>query len=164
MQINDLQWKIVKPPAELTDFVESFWMLANHSDKEHQMIILPDGRVDIIFSLSPQNIFKGTLKGLDTEPDATAMPAHTRLFAISFKLVAIDYLIDFKIPSLLSEAVPLPSDFWDVSRKDLINFNAFCEKISTKLIALIKPDIDERKRTLFDLIYSSNGTLTFKEL
>lgn len=164
MQTNDIEWKIAKPSVELTDFVESFWMLANHADKEHQIVILPDGRVDIIFSLSAKNSFRGTLKGLDTEPAPTTMLAHTRLFAISFKLLAIDYLLDFKMPSLLNDGVPLPVDFWGISQNDLPDFNAFCEKLSTKLIALIKPDIDERKRNLFDLIYSSNGTLTIKEL
>lgn len=164
MQTNDIEWKIVKPPAELADFVESFWMLANHSDEEHQIVILPDGRVDIIFSLSAKNVFQGTLKGLDTEPSFTAMPAHTRLFAISFKLLAIDYLIDLKIPSLLNEGVPLPVGFLGIAQNDITDFNAFCEKVSIKLISLIKPDIDERKRNLFDLIYSSNGTLTIKEL
>jgi len=46
MLTNDIEWKTVKPPNELTDFVESFWMLANHSDKGHQIIILPDGSGD----------------------------------------------------------------------------------------------------------------------
>lgn len=43
MQTNDIEWQIANPPTGLTDFVESFWMLANHSDKAHQIVILPDG-------------------------------------------------------------------------------------------------------------------------
>lgn len=105
MQTNDMEWKITKPPEKLTGFVESFWMLANHSGNAHQMVILPDGRVDVIFSLSAENSFQGTLKGLDTEPAPITLPARTTLFAISFKLLAIDYLIDFKIPSILNEGI-----------------------------------------------------------
>ena len=66
--MKPIEWKIVKPSAELSDFVESFWMLVNPADNEHQLVILPDGRVDIIFSLPAKNNFRGTLKGLDTEP------------------------------------------------------------------------------------------------
>jgi len=120
--------------------------------------------MDIIFSLSTKNIFHGTLKGLDTEPAPTTLLAHTHLFAVSFKLLAIDYLIDFKIPSIINEGVPLPAGFWNITSDDLADFSAFCEKVSAKLISLIKQNIDDRKRNLFDLIYSSNGTLTIREL
>lgn len=111
MQTNDMEWKITKPPEKLTGFVKSFWMLANHADKEHQMVILPDGRVDVVFSWSAENSFQGILKGLDTEPVPITLTAHTTLFAISFKLLAIDFLIDIKIPSILNDGIPLPAGF-----------------------------------------------------
>jgi AraC-like DNA-binding protein len=164
MLTNDIEWKTVKPPNELNEFVESFWMLANHTDKEHQIVLLPDGRVDIIFSLSDKGVFQATLKGLDTEPEQTAIPANTLFFAISFKLLAIEYLVEEKVHSLLNEGINLPANFWGITRNDLTDFNSFCEKVSTKMISMIKPGIDNRKRQLFDLIYASNGTLTVKEL
>ncbi len=164
MRINDIEWRIIKPPRELNDFVESFWMLANHSNKEHEIVILPDGRVDIIFSLSDKKAFQATLKGLDTEPEQHIIPANALFFAVSFKLLAIEYLLDYKIHSLLNEGILLPTDLWDVTSSDLNDIDALCEKICSKIISLIKPNIDQRKKDLFDLIYSSNGTLAVKEL
>ena len=92
MLTDGIEWRTVKPPNELNDFVESFWMLANRTGKEHQIVILPDGRFDIIFSLSGK-VFQTTLKGLDTEPGQATIPANTLFFAVSFKLLAIEYLL-----------------------------------------------------------------------
>ncbi|MDQ0593509.1 AraC-like DNA-binding protein [Chryseobacterium ginsenosidimutans] len=164
MQRNEIEWKTLKPTNDLHDFVESFWMIENHSDKGHQIIILPDGRFDIIFSLTENKIFKVTLKGLDTEPKQTNIPANTTLFAISFKLLAVEYLLREKVKDLLNEGIPLPKEFLGISQNELNDFNSFYEIASTKIAALIKLDIDTRKRELFNYIYSSNGTLTVKEL
>lgn len=164
MPTNDIEWKTIKPPNDLDDFVESFWMLANHSDREHQIIILPDGRFDIIFSLTESSIFQIILKGLDTEPDQTAIPPNTIFFAISFKLLAVEYVLEEKVKDLLNEGVPLPADYLGISQNELNDFDAFCENVSTKISSSIKSNIDGRKQHLFALIYASNGTLTVKEL
>lgn len=164
MLTNDIEWKTVKPPNELTDFVESFWMLANHSNKEHQIIILPDGRFDIIFSFNDNEVFEPTLKGLDIEPEQTTIPATTFYCAVSFKLLAIEYLLNERVHTLLNTGINLPLDFWGVTRTDLANFDLFCYNVSKKMISLIKPNIDDRKQKLFSLIYESRGSLTVKEL
>lgn len=164
MPANDIEWKIIKPTKELNDFVESFWMLVNHSNKQHQIVILPDGRFDIIFSRTDKKILQATLRGLDTKPQQRNIPANTLLFAVSFKLPAIEYLIDYKVHSLLNKAIRLPTGFWGVTNIGLNDMNELCEKVSDEMISLVKPNIDPRKKNLFDLIYSSNGTLTVKEL
>jgi AraC-like DNA-binding protein len=86
------------------------------------------------------------------------------MFAVSFKLLAIEYLLDMKAASLLNDAHPLPADFWGITKNDLGDFENFCEKVTAKMLSLIKPGIDNRKQKLFELIYSSNGSLTVKEL
>jgi hypothetical protein len=55
MRTNDIEWKTISPAAPLADFVESFWMIANHSGSDHQVVLIPDGRFDIIFSLPIPN-------------------------------------------------------------------------------------------------------------
>jgi AraC-like DNA-binding protein len=164
MRTKDIEWKTISPAAPLAGFVESFWMIANHSGSDHQVVLIPDGRFDIIFFRFDDGGFKIILRGLDTEPDPAIIPAHAMFFAVSFKLLAIEYLLDEKVDSLLNEGVVLPAGFWGITGDDMNNFDAFCEKLTAKMIALIKPGIDERKRQLFNLIYSSNGTLTVKEL
>lgn len=164
METNDIELNTMNPPAELNDFVESFWMISNKSDKEHQIVILPDGRFDIIFSFTEKEVFEPTLKGLDIEPEQTTIPAQMSIYAVSLKPLAIEYLLDEKVASLLNEGIHLPYNFWDISKSDLSDFNSFCDKVSGKMISLVKPNIDHRKKQLFNLIYSSNGTLTVKEL
>lgn len=164
MPTNEIEWKTAQPPTELNDFVESFWMIANHSGKEHQIIILPDGRFDLIFSFNDNEVFQPTLKGLDIEPEQVTMPAKTYYCAVSFKLLTIEYLLNEKVHTLLNTGTNLPIDFWGVTRTDLIEFNVFCDKVSKKMISLIKPTIDDRKQKLFSLIYKSQGTLTVQEL
>jgi len=164
MLTNGIEWKTAQPSLKLNDFVESFWMLANHSDREHQIIILPDGRIDLIFSFNNNEVFEPTLKGLDIEPEQVTMPAETFYCAVSFKLLAIEYLLNEKVHTLLNTGTNLPIDFWDLTRADLINFNVFCDKVSKKLTSLIKPGIDNRKQKLFSLIYDGQGSLTVHEL
>ncbi len=161
---SGIEFKTAGPAPELSDFVESFWMLENPSDTAHETIGLPDGRFDIIFSYSPQEPFHATQMGLGTEPGQHPIPPRIVMFAVSFKLLAIEYLLDVKAGSLLNTAHPLPAGFWGIAKDDLDDFEHFCEKISAKMLSLVKPDIDERKKQLFELIYSSNGSLPVKEL
>jgi AraC-like DNA-binding protein len=163
-ETNDMEWETIKPPQPLNDFVESFWMISNPSSKDHQIVLLPDGRFDIIFSLSNKVLFQAILRGLDTQPEKATVPSNTILFAVSFKLLAIEYLLDDKVVSLLNDGTPLPLGFWGITDSDLNDFQLFCQKAATKMLSLIKPSIDQRKQRLFNLIYTSNGTLPVKEL
>lgn len=164
MDTSAIEFRTLKPPDTLNNFVESFWMFANHSDKEHQIIILPDGRFDIIFSFNDKKVFEPTLKGLDIEPEQTTIPVETYYCAVSFKLLAIEYILDEPVQTLLNTGINLPLNFWNIEKADLANFDLFCKKVSEKLISLIKPNIDERKQKLFSLIYETQGTVTVKEL
>jgi len=152
------------PPPRLSDFVDSFWMLENTSDRPHETVGLPDGRVDIIFSYSPGEPFHALQMGLGTEPGQHVIPPKIVMFAVSFKLLAVEYLLDMKLADLVNTAHPLPNDFWGIKKQDLNDFEKFCAKISAKMISLIKPRIDGRKQKLFELIYSSDGSLSVQEL
>lgn len=161
---KNIEYKTTKPDASLGDFVERFWVLSNYSDKDHKVIILPDGRFDIIFSLNEDRLIEATLRGLDTEPGQAVIPANTSLFAIAFRPLAIEYILDKKVDLLQNDGIPLPPNFWGIKTDDLRDFDTFCETLSLKITSLIKPDIDNRKRELFNLIYASNGTLRVKQL
>lgn len=164
MQTESIEFKSKKPAKQLADFVDSFWLLTNNSDKDHKIIILPDGRVDIIFSLTNNSTVEANLKGLDIEPGQAIIPANTSLFSISFKLLAIEYLLNEKIDSLHNEGFLLPTNFWEISKEDITDFDNFCDKVSIKISSSISLKIDNRKQELFNLIYSSNGSLSVKEL
>lgn len=159
-----IKFKSADPPLELADFVESFWMAENTLDIAHETVGLPDGRFDIIFSYSADEPFNAMLMGLGTEAGQHAIPPKLVMCAVSFKLLAIEYLLDIKAASLLNTAHPLPTDFWGITKRDLSDFELFCKKLTANMLSLVKPDIDSRKKNLFDLIYSSNGSLSVKEL
>lgn len=55
---DDLKYKHIKPDKSLADFVESFWLLQNLSDSGKQIIVLPDGRIDLIFTQSAKEPFR----------------------------------------------------------------------------------------------------------
>lgn len=161
---DDLTFKSVKPDQKLSDFVESFWMLENQLDTKREIIVLPDGRIDLFFSQSSTEPFHVTLSGIETEPDQATLSGKTIMFAMSFKLLAIEYIFKEAIADVIDNAKYLPNDFWDFSASDLQEFDAFCKKASQKIQLLIPKEIDSRKQKLFNLIYASNGSMTVKDL
>jgi AraC-like DNA-binding protein len=164
MAANDLELKTIQPGTRLADFVENFWMIRNPSATGKEIVLLPDGRFDINFAYSASGPFHATLRGLDTQPGQVTIPAHLVMFAVSFKLLAIEYLLDIRMASVLNEGQRLPDGFLGITQLSLDDFDAFCGQVSETLSGMIKAGIDTRKQKLFSLIYSSNGSLTVHEL
>lgn len=164
MPNNDIEYKIIEAEESISDFVERFWMLTNHSDTEKEIVIIPDGRIDIFFSYSDTESFHTTLMGLESEPTETMLPPKTVIFAVNLKLLAIEYLLNISISDILNGVHHLPADFWEVTQQDLIDFNSLCIKVSDKIKTLIPQKVDDRKRKLFNLIYSSSGSQSVSEL
>jgi AraC-like DNA-binding protein len=161
---NDFTYQRSKPDRSLSDFVESFWMLQNRSGSDKEIVVLPDGRIDLFFSQSASEPFHATLSGIETHPDQAVLAAQTIIFAISFRLPAVEYIFRKPISGLLNDAEHLPAGFWDFTPEDLHNFNHFCAKATQKVQSLLPADPDSRKLKLFELIYASNGALTVNEL
>jgi AraC-like DNA-binding protein len=161
---HDLQYKLIKPEKSLTDFVESYWLLENLSDSDREVVVLPDGRIDLALTVSATELFHITLLGIETHPEHTILAAGTRMFVISFKLLAVEYIFQNKISALLDTAEKLPADFWGFEAADMEDFDRFCEKASQKIHTRLSEEVDNRKRALFGLIYSSRGSATVMEL
>lgn len=87
MTQNEIEYSAIKPVPALVDFVESFWMLTNHSETEKEMVVLPDGRFDIIFSYSNTEPYNVALIGLSSEAEQTIFSSNAVMFAVSFKLL-----------------------------------------------------------------------------
>lgn len=162
--MNQILYREIKPVDKLADFVDSFWMLENNTADKKEVVVIPDGRIDISFSYSMDKAYHVTLNGLESKAIQSVIDPHTIMFAVSFKLPAVEYLLDIKIPSLSNTFQILPDDFWQMDADDLNDFDSFCIKISNHLAELVKPNLDNRKINLFRLIYSSAGTRRVKEL
>ncbi|MDJ1485526.1 AraC family transcriptional regulator [Cytophagaceae bacterium YF14B1] len=162
--MNVVNYKVRKPIPELADFVESFWMLANPFDEEKEVVVVPDGRIDLCFSISATEPYHVMLAGLDSEPACSSIAPNSVMFAISFNLLAVEYLLDNSVSSLLNERLVLSDDFWGMAANDLTDFDAFCTKATLKMLEALKPDVDKRKRKLFEMVYSTMGAVTIQEI
>jgi AraC-like DNA-binding protein len=160
--MTGIEYTEIKPGAPLSDFVQSFWMLSNVSGENKPVMIVPDGRIDLSFSFKkPYNL---TLLGLESAPANAVITPRTKLFSVSFKLLAIDYLFDRKIPSLVDTAYQLPPGYFGINLKDFRSFEQFCGLLSEKFISRLNVAIDPRKKKLFELIYNSNGAISIHEI
>lgn len=161
---NDFNYTFIKPDKSLADFVESFGMFYTQSANAKEVVIIPDGRIDLFFLRSGSNSFRVTLTGLETESKQRSIPPQTHFFDINFKPLAVEYILHASIAGSLNSAKELPNNFWDFTNDDLKDFDAFYKKASQKLQSFLPVEIDERKRKLFELIYASNGEMSVKEL
>ncbi|MGC4099793.1 DUF6597 domain-containing transcriptional factor [Ferruginibacter sp.] len=161
---NDFHYTLIKPHASLADFVEGFGMFHTDNGEAKEVVVIPDGRVDLFFVRSGTEPFRITLTGLETEPKQRSIPAQTTFFDINFKPLGVEYILQTSIADIVNRAKNLSSDFWNFAEADLENFETFQLKAAQKITALLPVAIDERKRKLFELIYASNGEMPVKEL
>lgn len=161
---STFNYQFLKPDPSIADFVESIGMFHNPSDKPKEVVVLPDGRIDLFFSQSASEPFQVLLMGLETEAEQRSVAPGTLTFVISFRPLAVEYLLPVPVAGFLNSAKELPDNFWDFTEKDLGDFNSFYRKATQKITTLLPTSIDERKRKLFELIYASKGEMSVKEL
>jgi len=161
---NDFHYKFILPDKPLADFVENIGMFHNQSDRAKEVVLMPDGRVDLFFMQSESAPFQVTLIGLETVPEERIIPPHTLAFKVSFKPLGVEYLLQTSIADILNSAKKLPKNFWNINTDDLKDFEAFHQKTILKLNELLPSEIDKRKRKLFELIYASNGEIKVEAL
>lgn len=159
----NLEYKIVEPEPDLSDFVERIYMLKNTSTVDKEVVLIPDGRIDIFYILSESDDFIPTLIGLETQPTSATFPPNSTFIGVSLKLLSVEYVLHTKIADILNTAIKLPVNFWDISITDLNDFELFRKNISANIRKNITSKIDERKQKLFNLVYQTNGALTVKE-
>jgi AraC-like DNA-binding protein len=160
----NIEYQCIKPDESLSDFVEEFWMLHNPDDSDKQVVILPDGRIDVFFTESATESFHVTILGIGTNPEQSSIKANRTTFAISFKPIATEYILKKSVSNLLNKGENLPNDFWGFGAMDLNDFDLFCQKANRYIKTLLPKVFDSRKQKLFDLIYSSNGAYSVAEL
>ncbi|WP_333662983.1 AraC family transcriptional regulator [Chishuiella changwenlii] len=162
--MTSIAYKTIQPDNAIKAFVENFWCLHNNSDEDKEMIILPDGRVDLTLFKADAESLQIIRSGIETYPDRVILKAHTLIFSISFKLTAVEYIFKDSIAEYLDYAEFLPHDYWSFNENDLKDFDSFCLKASNKIKELLPKDVDNRKQKLFDLIYATNGAITVQEI
>ena len=158
-----LKYKIVQPEPDLSDFVERIYTLQNTTTADKEVVLIPDGRIDIFYILSDTEHSNATLIGLETQPTTATFPPNSTFIGVSLKLLSVEYVLHTKIANILNSGIKLPVHFWDITKADLIDFELFRKKISADIRKNISSKIDDRKQKLFNLVYQTNGALTVKE-
>lgn len=159
-----LHYNFIKPPGELSCFVESFGMFSLGPGKAKEVVVIPDGKIDLFLHKTEGGPFRILLTGLETAPKQRCIAPGTLFFDINFKPLAVEYLLNVSIADVVNSARYLPDNFWGFNNSDLADFEAFCKKATDKIMGLLPKRVDERKRQLFDLIYLSNGEVKIAEL
>src|SRR4051812_29440217 len=162
--MDDLQYQINNPSPSLSDYVDSFWLLRNHSNKEKAVVVLPDGRIDLFLSRSFTEPFHLTRMGIGTQPEQAVIAPNSIIYAISFKLPAVEYIFGTTMAELLNTAQTLPGGFWGFIEDDLNNFDHFCQKASQIIQAKLSTETDTRKMDLFKMIYAAQGNVHINEI
>ncbi|MDR2234981.1 MAG: AraC family transcriptional regulator [Chryseobacterium sp.] len=160
---NEFYCRFLVPDPSLDCFVENIGMFHNPSGEAKEVVIIPDGRIDLFF-LTSGHTFQVLLMGLETAPKERNIPPHTYALVVSFRPLGSEYILHTSIADLLNTAKELPPDFWNFNAEDLSDFEKFYERASEKIKEHIPPTIDERKQMLFDLLYSSKGEMSVTEL
>ncbi|MDP9956784.1 AraC-like DNA-binding protein [Epilithonimonas hungarica] len=161
--MDELQYKLIKPDQLLADFVYCYSSLENLSGF-NEGVIIPNGKIDLLFCKTTDNQFQIILMGLETEPKPMPKRKIETFFSISFNPLALEYILHQSIAEFVDSGIELPNNFWDFSIDDLDNFELFCEKADQKIQSLLPKEIDERKRKLFNLIFETDGEISVKEL
>ncbi|MBS1649985.1 MAG: helix-turn-helix transcriptional regulator [Bacteroidetes bacterium] len=159
----DLQYRQKKPDKSLADFVDSFWVLQNQSSTD-EGVIVPNGKIDLFFSKTPDNKFLVTLMGLETKPKPLVNQDVSIVFAISFNPLAMEYVLQRSVADILDSGIMLPNNFWKFNIDDLNDFDTFCKKATLQIQSILPKDIDNRKVKLFELLFATDGEISVKEL
>ncbi|HKG05597.1 MAG TPA: DUF6597 domain-containing transcriptional factor, partial [Pedobacter sp.] len=125
---SDFNYQFLKPDAALYHYVESIGMFHNGSDHPKEVVIIPDGRIDLFFTRSLTSPFQIWLMGLETAPKERSIPPQTLTFSVSFKPLAVAYILKTSIAGFLNRARQMDDDFWGFGPDDLNDFDAFYRK------------------------------------
>lgn len=159
---DTLDFKLILPKEPIKDFVYCFSSLQNFTN-HHQAVVIPNGRIDLIYSKTNNNQIRVALLGLETQPKYPDREV-SHLCSVSFNPLAIEYIFGFPVADIINSGKQMPNDFWGLSIEDLDDFDAFCDTMTEKITALLPENVDVRKRKLFDLIFALNGEISVAEL
>ena len=157
-----MNFQLLKPTDEISDFVYCFTSLQGFNNLS-DAVVIPNGRIDLSFSLNKDNTVQVSLLGLETKPKYPTVEL-VSFYSISFNPLAIEYIFDFSVSDIVNSGKVLTDNFWEITADDLKDFESFCKKTTQKILNLVPNSIDERKRLLFEHIFKSNGQISINNL
>jgi len=163
MKDQSLQFHLIEPDHQISDFVYCFSSFNNVSAIQ-EGIIIPNGKIDLILSLTEDGDFRIVLLGLETQPKMAPQEPLSKFFSVSFHPLALEYILKMSVADLLNKGRLLPGNFWEFNVDDLNDFKAFCDKVTDKVVSLLPDVVDKRKQDLFNQIIVTQGDVKVQEL
>lgn len=163
MSYQLLEHQIRQPNSALTEFVGRFWMVRNPSEQHQEIIIIPNGMIDMVFTIAEDGSLESHLIGIENEPSQHRIDPGAVYIGVGLKLLSIEYCLKESIAPIFGKTIPLTSLQHGITKTDLDNFEIFCYKISATLQSRISTEIDIRKKMLFQALYDTHGSLKIKE-
>ncbi|SEQ48341.1 helix-turn-helix domain-containing protein [Myroides profundi] len=149
---------------QLAIYISSVWVLNNTSSFGHEIVLIPDGMIDMCCFYDLEGNMQKMLFGLCTKPEMTVIPPHSEMRVISFTPLGIEYLLKININDIVDSQCCLPSDFLpqiDFSRGNI-------QKLITSAYMWVTSigveDIEQKKIDLFDIVTKNRGNIVIKEL
>lgn len=161
---GDFYFTSKSPGGALAQFVERIGVFGNPAAAPRDIVVLPDGRVDLFFWRNENGGFDVFLLGLETEAEQRAVPPHTLVYSISFTPMGVEYLLGMPIAGFLNSGIQLEAGFWGFTQADFIDVDAFYTKALHVLTQRLPAETDGRKSKLFSLIYAANGEISVAAL
>lgn len=154
-----------QPDSLLKDFIKCYWKFENSTDQKLTFTILPDGYFDLIIALDNHTSKKISLTGIWTKQIDVSTPANLHFFAIRFKPIAAEYILQLNISSLLDTATKMDCSFLQVNQLHFEDSGIVIERLNKNFLAVLGSckGLDSRKQNLFNLLYETNGNQTIQE-
>lgn len=164
LALASMNYREIRPFGFLNNFVQSFWYYETF-DTEIQHTILPDGYFDLIAEFENETLTTVKLTGIWKKAKDIQIPKNTKFFAIRFNLIAIEYIFQKEIKSILDSTINLPLSFWNIDKYKSNEFEKFVADSSNKLDTSTRhlKEIDSRKLKLFEIVYKQK-TKTVSEI
>jgi len=162
--MEQIEYICLEPIDALKGIIDSIWMLKNCSDDSRERIIIPDGKIDLFFFLDENGFFEIFISGICTEPVIKPPFPKSVMFAISFYPIAAEYIFKQSFAEIKNHTKILRTDYLGFCKNDLEDFGYFYKKACEIISLQLTKKIDLRKQKLFEILYTSKGETTVKEI
>ncbi|KOS07472.1 transcriptional regulator [Flavobacterium akiainvivens] len=152
------------PGGALATFVERIGVFGNPGAAPRDVVVLPDGRIDLFFWRNDNGGFDVLLLGLETEAEQRSVPPDTLAYTISFTPLGVEYLLGMPIAGFLNSGIQLDDGFWGFTAADFADLDTFYTKAMETLRQRLPAETDGRKEKLFSLMYAANGEISVAAL
>lgn len=114
-------------------------MVKNTSGKDQEIIVMPDGRTDLMFTIAGNEPFASNIIGIETELSQHTVTNGIIIMGAGLSLLAVEYCLKYSIAPIPGKMMPLVSPDTGILETDLNDFNAFCDKIETAFSNVNQP-------------------------